>query len=122
MRYVLTDSLIDYNNELLYNVDLPKEHLSAYFNNLPELAKQCIDNESCTYNKFLKSSDYNNKLCWGYEHNCLSPENKHKCRGNHSGYVKSKEAQLDVFFDQADFGKKLLLTIFSKTRHRTVDL
>ncbi|CAO1303857.1 unnamed protein product [Diamesa serratosioi] len=104
VRQVLTDSLIDIDHELLYNVDLPKEHLSAYFNNLPDLVKRCLNNETCTYNEFLNSSDYNKKLCRGYEQNCRSPENIHKCPGNHSGYVKSKEAQLEVFFDQGDFG------------------
>ncbi|CAO1415149.1 unnamed protein product [Diamesa hyperborea] len=101
---VLTESFIDNDNELHYNVDLPTEHLSAYFNNLPELAKRCNDSETCTYKEFLNSSAYNKKSCRGYEQNCRNPEYIHKCPGNHSGYVESKEAQLEVFFDQADFG------------------
>lgn len=109
VRNVLTESFIDNDNELLYNVDLPTEHLSAYFNNLPELAKRCNDSETCTYKEFLNSSAYNKKSCRGYEQNCRTPENIHKCPGNHSGYVKSKEAQLEVFFDQGDFGKKIVI-------------
>lgn len=109
---VLIDSLIVNNNELLYDIDLPTKHLSAYFNNLPDLAKRCKDSESCTYKEFLASNAYNEKSCHGYEQSCHTPEYIHKCPGNHSGYVKSKDAQLEVFFDQADFGKKLINSSF----------
>lgn len=44
--------------------------------------------------------------CWGYEPHC----NQHTaysyplCPGEHKGWVKSKAAQFDTFYRQADFG------------------
>ena len=58
------------------------------------------------YKDFLSSEEYDRKLCWGYEYGCKKPVHMHKCPGNHSGYVKDKETQLDVFYTQADFGRE----------------
>jgi hypothetical protein len=52
----------------------------------------------------LNSEEYDRELCWGYEYGCKMPQFIHKCPGNHSGYVKDKQTQLDVFYTQADFG------------------
>lgn len=104
VRYVITES-IDESEEVLIDIDLPPNHLSQYFNKLPLLAKKLNQTSNGPYKEFLSSEKYDRELCWGYEHNCKKPLLTHKCPGNHTGYVQSKEAQLDVFYAQADFGK-----------------
>lgn len=47
-------------------------------------------------------------VCWGYQDNCDSKK-MHKyshpiCDGHHKGWVKTKEEQIETFFQQADFG------------------
>lgn len=45
-------------------------------------------------------------VCWGHEPNCpmekafQTPE----CPGDHQGWVKNKDTQVDTFYSQADFG------------------
>lgn len=92
-------------DELLIDIDLPENHLAQYFNNLPELAKKINETSSGPYKEFLSSEKYDREVCWGYEMECKKPILTHKCPGNHSGYVTSKEAQLDVFYTQTDFGE-----------------
>lgn len=104
MKHVLTDNFDDYN-ELLIDIDLPENHLSQYFNNLPEFAKKINETSNGPYKEFLSSEKYDRATCWGYEHECKKPLEINKCSGNHTGYVKSKEDQLKVFYAQADFGK-----------------
>ena len=104
MNFVISEDSID-SDELLIDIDLPENHLSQYFNNLPEYAKKINETSNGPYKEFLSSEKYDRDICWGYEVNCKKPIYTHKCPGNHSGYVKSKEAQLDVFYAQADFGK-----------------
>lgn len=99
------------SDDMLIDIDLPVDHLSQYFNNLPEFAKKINETSNGPYKEFLSSEKYDRDLCWGYEMKCKKPIETHKCPGNHSGYVESKEAQLEVFYAQADFGKKQLLNI-----------
>lgn len=101
---VITNEITD-SGELLIDIDLPENHLSQYFNSLPEFAKKINETSNGPYKEFLSCEKYDREVCWGYENICKKPINVHKCPGNHSGYVKSKEAQLDVFYAQADFGK-----------------
>lgn len=93
------------SEELLIDIDLPEDHLAQYFNNLPEFAKKINESSNEPYKEFLSSEKFNKETCWGYEINCKKPLMTHKCLGNHTGYVQSKEAQLDVFYAQADFGE-----------------
>lgn len=104
VNYVITEEFND-SDEVLIDIDLPENHLSQYFNNLPEFAKKINETTTGPYKEFLSSEKYDREICWGYELNCKKPMQTHDCPGNHSGYVKSKEAQLDVFYAQADFGK-----------------
>ncbi|XP_063702804.1 EGF domain-specific O-linked N-acetylglucosamine transferase [Culicoides brevitarsis] len=87
-------------------IDLPEEHLSYYFNNYPQLIEQCSDDEKCPYKEFLASSSFDRKACWGYEPNCRRENaiNKVQCLGDHTGFVSSKDTQIDTFYHQTDFG------------------
>lgn len=93
------------SDELLIDIDLPENHLAQYFNSLPELAKKINESSNGKYKEFLSSEKYDREVCWGYELHCKKPLLTHKCPGNHTGYVSSKESQLDVFYAQADFGE-----------------
>lgn len=104
VKHVLTDNFADYN-ELLIDIDLPENHLSQYFNNLPEFAKKINETSNGPYKEFLSSEKYDRETCWGYELKCQKPIMAHKCSGNQTGHVKNKEEQLEIFYEQADFGK-----------------
>lgn len=91
-------------NEGIVDIDLPKNHLSQYFNNLRRFTKKLNETSHGFYQDFLSSDEYDREVCWGYEYECKKPQFTHKCPGNHSGYVKDKQTQLDVFYSQADFG------------------
>lgn len=96
-------------SEEIIDINLPLVHLSQYFNALPKFVKKLNETaEENVYKKFLNSEKYEKEVCWGYEYGCKKPIFTHKCPGNHTGYVKSKEAQLDVFYAQADFGRFLI--------------
>lgn len=97
----------------ILDIDLPKNHLSQYFNNLPKFTKRFNETASEFYKDFLSGDEYDRELCWGYEYQCKKPNHVHRCPGNHSGYVDSKETQLDVFDSQADFGIKSFKIIFN---------
>lgn len=100
----ITTSKCD-NSDLLIDIDLPENHLSQYFNNLPHFKDKILNSAGDgVYKKFLESKKYDSELCWGHEYDCKKPLHIHECPGDHHGYVNSKEAQLDVFFGQADFG------------------
>ncbi|XP_058056689.1 EGF domain-specific O-linked N-acetylglucosamine transferase [Anopheles bellator] len=92
------------------HIDLPKAHLPMYFRRFPALEKQCAEDERCPYRTLIASESYqrrrNSACCWGYEDGCTAKErfSNHSCPGSHVGYVKSKQAQLDTFYSQADFG------------------
>lgn len=91
--------------DFFVDINLPENHLSPFFNNLPGLEDKFTNSNSDFYKEFLNSDRYERDVCWGYEHECKKPRISHKCPGNHTGYVQSKEAQLDVFYAQADFGE-----------------
>lgn len=93
------------SDELLIDIDLPENHLAQYFNNLPGFAKKINESSNGPYKEFLSSEKYDKETCWGFELNCKKPVLIHKCPGNHTGYVKSKDAQMEVFYAQADFGE-----------------
>ncbi|XP_043467155.1 EGF domain-specific O-linked N-acetylglucosamine transferase [Leptopilina heterotoma] len=83
------------------NINLPKNHLQYYFNFFPAEAKKCLDDASCPYKDKLNTKD-----CWGYEASCES-ENSFSiphCPGEHKGWVATKNAQLETFYAQGDFG------------------
>lgn len=103
VKNVISEEFVDFD-EFLIDIDLPENHLSQYFNNLPELAKKINESTNGYHKEFLSSEKYDRKVCWGYELECENPVQTHICRGNHTGYVKSKETQLDIFYTQADFG------------------
>ncbi|KAJ0181813.1 hypothetical protein K1T71_002535 [Dendrolimus kikuchii] len=78
------------------------EHVTYVFNAFPNIAKSCEKNEDCPYKHLV-----NIKSCWGYEPYCNKSESYHvkpDCPGDHRGWVKTKEAQYNTFFTQADFG------------------
>lgn len=104
LNSVIADDIFE-SGELLVDVDLPENHLSQYFNHLPQFAKKINETTNGPYKEFLSSEKYERGVCWGYELDCKKPVLTHECPGNHTGYVQSKEAQLDVFYAQADFGE-----------------
>ncbi|XP_020711618.2 EGF domain-specific O-linked N-acetylglucosamine transferase isoform X2 [Athalia rosae] len=83
------------------NINLPENQLKYYFNSFPTIAEKCRNDPECPYKDHLDS-----KACWGYEDDCR-PENSYsipKCPGDHKGWVATKQAQLDTFYTQGDFG------------------
>lgn len=105
MNLVIVFIILNITQNLLckeiFDINLPSNHLSQYFNSLPVLSETP---KNANYRDFLNSDKYDRDLCWGYEYDCKKPLITHNCLGNHSGYVNSKEAQLDIFYTQADFG------------------
>lgn len=99
VQYSLSEEIVDIN--------LPLNHLSQYFNSLPRLTEKLSKTSDGVYRDYLNSDKYDRDLCWGYEYDCKKPLHTHRCPGNHTGYVKSKEAQLDIFYTQADFGMEM---------------
>lgn len=48
----------------------------------------------------------NKPACWGYETNC-EQNNSYavpSCPGDHKGWVRTKQDQINTFFTQGDFG------------------
>lgn len=87
----------------LSDLNVPPEHVPYVFNAYRNLAKSCIENPKCPHKALADV-----KVCWGYELNCNKSKSYHvrpRCPGDHRGWVKTKEAQYDTFFTQADFGK-----------------
>ncbi|OWR51135.1 hypothetical protein KGM_214191A, partial [Danaus plexippus plexippus] len=86
----------------LNDLNLPPEHIPYLFNQFPDLANACKESINCPYKSLT-----NSKVCWGYENNCPPNSSYHvrpKCPGDHRGWVKTKQAQIDTFYTQADFG------------------
>lgn len=78
--------------------NLPSDHLIRYLNTFPTLKRQLPANETVIRTK--------SRACWGHERNC-SPETRFQtphCPGEHTGWAPSKEAQVQTFYYQADFG------------------
>ncbi|XP_073986777.1 EGF-domain O-GlcNAc transferase isoform X1 [Rhodnius prolixus] len=85
----------------LYDVNLPEEHLPFYLSSFPSVAEQCDKDPDCVLKKFLGQ-----KKCWGYEVDCKQNNSYSipECPGDHRGWVKSKKEQINVFYNQGDFG------------------
>lgn len=96
----------------IIGINLPLSHLSQYFNSLPKFVKKLNETSEGVYKEFLNSKEFDRDSCWGYEYDCKKPAMMHRCPGNFTGYVKSKEVQLDVFYAQADFGRKKYVNEF----------
>lgn len=101
--FIIATSKCD-TSDLLIDIDLPENHLSQYFNNIPHFKDKVLESAGGVYKHFLKSKKYDSEICWGHEYDCKKPLHIHECPGSHQGSVNSKESQLDVFFSQADFG------------------
>ncbi|XP_063234785.1 EGF domain-specific O-linked N-acetylglucosamine transferase isoform X2 [Bacillus rossius redtenbacheri] len=83
------------------SIDLPDEHMPFYFRNFPEVGKKCQADETCSYKDAVDSD-----VCWGYERDCDRKKaySVPSCPGDHRGWVKTKEDQLNTFYTQGDFG------------------
>lgn len=82
-------------------INLHPDHIKFYFNVFKDVAKNCIKDEKCPYKE-----DVNKPACWGYETNC-DKNNSYavpSCPGDHRGWVRTKEDQINTFFTQGDFG------------------
>lgn len=97
--------------------NLPAAHLIRYLNTFPQVREYCVKNEDCL--RIISSNATSNSLndeliptldtltaCWGHELDC--DVNKRfqtpTCPGEHHGWVQSKTAQVNTFYNQADFG------------------
>uniref|UniRef100_A0A8D8YSF6 EGF domain-specific O-linked N-acetylglucosamine transferase n=1 Tax=Cacopsylla melanoneura TaxID=428564 RepID=A0A8D8YSF6_9HEMI len=83
------------------DVNLHPEHWEYYFNYFPQLLEQCKQLPHCPFSSVTKTD-----RCWGYESDCTK-ENAYSyphCPGDHKGWVKTKQAQFETFYTQADFG------------------
>lgn len=97
--------------------NLPTDHLIRYLNTFPQVREHCVKNEDCL--RIISSNASANRLydeliptldtltaCWGHELDC--DVNKRfqtpTCPGEHHGWVQSKTAQVNTFYNQADFG------------------
>ncbi|CAH2066665.1 unnamed protein product, partial [Iphiclides podalirius] len=72
------------------------------FNMFPNLVENCKADPECQYKNIIGKN-----VCWGYEFDCKKNSSYHvrpRCPGDHRGWVKTKEAQYDTFYTQADFG------------------
>ncbi|KAH8413423.1 hypothetical protein KR009_010992 [Drosophila setifemur] len=80
--------------------NLPSEHLIRYLNTFPKLKQQMPANATGKKKRTLSSA------CWGHERDC-SPDGRFQtpqCPGDHTGWARTKEAQIRTFYQQADFG------------------
>lgn len=87
----------------LDDLNVPPEHVTYVFNAFPSVADACLSEPQCKYRELVGI-----KSCWGYEHEChknVSYPVQPVCPGDHRGWVKTKQAQIDTFYTQADFGK-----------------
>ncbi|KAH8334156.1 hypothetical protein KR059_007021 [Drosophila kikkawai] len=78
--------------------NLPSEHLIRYLNTFPKLKQQLPSN--------LTGKATISSACWGHERDCTSDGRFQtpQCPGDHTGWARSKEAQVKTFYQQADFG------------------
>lgn len=67
-------------------------------------SKYCI--MKLLYIFFWIQDKLNTKDCWGYESSCKSKNSFSipHCPGEHKGWVATKNAQLETFYAQGDFG------------------
>ncbi|XP_011556354.3 EGF domain-specific O-linked N-acetylglucosamine transferase [Plutella xylostella] len=95
-------TVISFQSNIINDINLPPEHIPYFFNNFPTYASACSNDPECRFKGFIGK-----KSCWGYEKGCKTADSYHvrpQCPGDHRGWVKTKEAQYDAFFTQADFG------------------
>lgn len=91
--------LYETNTISIEELNVPPEHVSYVYNLFPNLIKSSKST--------LQKSLLHSKNCWGYELTCNKNNSYHirpRCPGDHRGWVKSKEAQYETFYTQADFG------------------
>ncbi|KAF2358576.1 Glycosyltransferase 61 [Trinorchestia longiramus] len=90
-------------DSILDDLNISPEHLPYFFNLLPEVKQKCIQDTDCKYKKYLNTSG-----CWSYENNCHFTSSRSYsqplCEGDSKGWVSSKKEQLELFYNQADFG------------------
>ncbi|CAK1549869.1 unnamed protein product [Leptosia nina] len=74
-----------------------------FLHSFPAFADFCSKDQNCKF-----KSSLNKRVCWGYElSDCYKNISYHvrpRCPGDHKGWVKTKQAQYDTFYTQADFG------------------
>ncbi|XP_045767771.1 EGF domain-specific O-linked N-acetylglucosamine transferase [Maniola jurtina] len=105
LLFVLICFLTYLSNVILFNLNelnIPPEHIPYILNSFPILAESCVANSECPHKSVVGKN-----VCWGYETNCNKSNSYHvrpRCPGDHRGWVKTKEAQYDTFYTQADFG------------------
>ncbi|XP_017860156.1 PREDICTED: EGF domain-specific O-linked N-acetylglucosamine transferase [Drosophila arizonae] len=90
----LSQILAQSNSDVVKLPNLPSDHLIRYLNTFPKLKKQ------------VEEIRVESRACWGHERNCSAEarfQTPH-CPGEHTGWVQSKEAQVQTFYYQADFG------------------
>lgn len=90
----LSQILAQSNSDVVKLPNLPSDHLIRYLNTFPKLKKQ------------VEEIRVESPACWGHERNCSAEarfQTPH-CPGDHTGWVQSKEAQVQTFYYQADFG------------------
>ncbi|XP_037077683.1 EGF domain-specific O-linked N-acetylglucosamine transferase-like [Pollicipes pollicipes] len=107
---------------LISELRLHPEHVPFYVSTHPEFAESCRQNSSCELRPYLDQ-----ELCWGYEDYCplyksyLIPD----CDGKSKGWTSSRREQLEMYYEQADFGyiKKRHKSLFSLCTplHKTQD-
>lgn len=97
--------LVSYNSICsidLANINIPSEHVTYVFNAFPGVANSCLIDSKCPF-----KDQVGIEACWGYERDCkneVSYPVRPVCPGDHRGWVKTKAAQYDTFYTQADFG------------------
>ncbi|KAJ8726317.1 hypothetical protein PYW07_001015 [Mythimna separata] len=97
--FILFNSI---NSIGLNDLNVPPEHVTYVFNAFPSVADACLSDPHCMYKDLAGI-----KGCWGYEYECvknISYPVQPVCPGDHRGWVKTKQAQYDTFYTQADFG------------------
>ncbi|XP_043218563.1 EGF domain-specific O-linked N-acetylglucosamine transferase-like isoform X1 [Amphibalanus amphitrite] len=102
---------IQCKGNIVSELALPPEHVPFYVNSHQRFSDGCRRNGSCQLKPYLDQG-----LCWGYEENCpifksyLVPE----CDGKSKGWAATKTSQLEMYYEQADFGyiKRRMKTMF----------
>ncbi|XP_076048525.1 EGF-domain O-GlcNAc transferase isoform X2 [Oratosquilla oratoria] len=75
--------------------------MALFFSNNPKVAEKCRISPSCPYKEHLDKS-----VCWGYEKGCkeIDSYSRPSCPEDHRGWVRTKEEQVETFYNQGDFG------------------
>lgn len=85
-------------------IDLALEHMPYYLHQFSNIGKACKQDPKCLY-----ADHVDRNASWGYERVERDPSRlyhvKPTCPGDHRGWVKTKKAQYETFYTQADFGK-----------------